>query len=124
MKKELAIEKKLLSLYIKKEYVKCFEYAKECAAKYGSPSSYHYIGLCYFDGLGVSKYESAGFDNFLTAAEKGYVPSMLVVAGIFYDGKFVTQDVEKACFWYKQAAKRGSREGHFKYALFFDQDIN
>lgn len=66
----------------------------------------NYIGVCYLDGLGVSKDPSAVIEWYTKAAEAGNGMAMKNLGATYYWGEpGIPKDYDKAFYWLTKAAK-------------------
>lgn len=80
------------------------------AAEKGSMAALTRLGLCYKNGLGVTKDYVEAAQLFLKAAKGGEAEAMLYLGECYENGQGMGVDNAQARLWYEKAAKAGSRE--------------
>jgi len=68
-------------------------------AQKGDPSAQYALALRYAAGEGVKLSEVDAFRWFSKAAEQGYVPAQSRLGSIYYSGRGVRPDPNRAYFW-------------------------
>ena len=77
------------------------------AAKKGDLLAEIRVGICYSQGIGTERNDSAAFFWYKKAADRGSVESLSYIAYAYQEGLGVSVDKQKAFTLYKQAALRG-----------------
>ena len=67
------------------------------------------LGVRYATGQGVKLSEVEAVRWFSRAAEKGYVPAQAKLGSLYYSGRGVPQDVNRAYFWMVVARLSGDQ---------------
>ena len=67
-------------------------------------------GVSLMNGEGVSRDRAEGFHWLMKAADAGYGPARLELAGCYRNGNGVKKDLEKAMSWYRKAVVSGEDE--------------
>lgn len=86
-----------------------FEQLRQLADK-GDPAAENLLGLHYFQGdakNGVQQDEKEGFRWFSKAAEDGNLPAQAKLGFLYWGGRGVSRDLNKAYFWTVLARARG-----------------
>lgn len=88
-------------------YPLAYKYFQDAIVK-GVASAYHCLGCMYRKGnKGIDKDLHESYKHYLKAAEKGYLPSQIVVAKMLRDGICVEQNDTEMVKWFEQAAIQG-----------------
>lgn len=83
----------------------------ECAEKGYAPSIYK-LGLCYFEGNGVTEDKKEAVRLFKMAAEKGHGYSKHQLGECYRNAKGASYDLDQAWKWYKAGRKQGIEPSH------------
>ena len=100
-------------LHNQKEYKKAFR-RFERYAKEGNVLAMYQVGLCYRDGLGVSKDMLRALFWFKTAGRYGHKDALRNAGYIYEYGLGVNKNVKKAMAYYYEAVNLGSNEAAFE----------
>ena len=65
------------------------------------------LGVCYYNGQGVTQDYKKAFEFYQRAADNGDADAMFNVGNCYYFGRGVTQDYNKAIEFYQRAADKG-----------------
>jgi len=76
-------------------------------ASKGDPVAENALALRYATGQGVKLSEAEAVRWFTKAAEQGYVPAQAKLGSLFYSGRGVPQDLNRAYFWMVVARSSG-----------------
>ncbi|MCD8373140.1 MAG: leucine-rich repeat protein [Clostridia bacterium] len=79
----------------------------------GDASGMFNIGVCYFNGCGVSKDEAIAVEWFLKAAEKGDKKAYYSLGECYSQGVGVEKNNAEAVKWYSKAAEQGNIDACF-----------
>lgn len=102
------IVRKGLQLYKEEKYSQALPYLEK-AAEQNDPIGNYYLGIMYYDGVGVTQDFIKALKYFEKAAE--YTDyAYLWIGRFYYGGKGVTQNYTKAFEYYKKAADVGIKE--------------
>ena len=80
------------------------------AAEKGSMAALTRLGLCYKNGLGVTKDDVEAAQLFLKAAKGGEAEAMLYLGECYENGQGMVRDNVQARMWYEKAARAGRQE--------------
>ena len=75
-------------------------------AQNGNTEALVKLGVCYKEGNGVDRDESAAAQCFYSAAEAGNAAGQYQLGLCYEGGRGVEQDSQAAAYWYQEAAKR------------------
>jgi TPR repeat protein len=70
---------------------------------------------------GVNAAGCQGFNDCKVKAEQGDVQSQASLGWMYDKGKGVSQDYEKAVYWYQKAADQGDANGQLNLGLMYDK---
>ena len=85
------------------------------AAELGLANAQYMLGICYFRGYGVDKYEAVRWCRKAVAQGNSDAQNLL---GCFYrDGIDVPQDSTEAVRWFRKAAIQGQKEAQYNLGL-------
>lgn len=90
------------------------------AAKMGSLISYTYLGRIYTEWDGVEPNPKIGFKYTKYAADHGECHALHNLACLYFTGKFVEVDIEKALSLFKKAANAGDIESLNSIGFVYD----
>ena len=89
------------------------------SADQGYPNALHQIGIMYRDGLGVAR-DFQKMTVFLEKASNlGFVPSLNLLADIYFQGKLVPKNDKKAFELYLKAAELGNGRCQYQVAIMY-----
>lgn len=92
----------------------------------GNVDAKYYLGVCYYEGIGMPQSRTRGEELILSSAQQGNVEAMVYLASIYYAGEPITDDgwfarvlkldsvnakqpnYEEALFWAEKAATFGN----------------
>ena len=78
------------------------------AGKQGNAEAFYNLGLMYSTGKGVQKSNGSAFGFYLKAAQMGHAISQNTIGFAYQYGLLdMTQDYDKAAYWYGKAAEQG-----------------
>ena len=77
-------------------------------AKNGDASAQNQIGVCYFNGLDVSKDYTQAVYWFKKSANQGNMTAQWNLGWCYEKGLGVTKDYTQAVYWYKKSAEQGN----------------
>ena len=80
------------------------------SARQGHAKAQFYLGLCYYDGDGVSMDINEAVEWWQKAAEQGLAEAQFNLGNCYYWGEGVAKDNEKALKWYQKAAAQGNED--------------
>ena len=75
-------------------------------AQNGNTEALVKLGVCYKEGNGVDRDESAAAQCFYSAAEAGNAAGQYQLGLCYEEGRGIKQDSQAAAYWYQEAAKR------------------
>jgi TPR repeat protein len=79
----------------------------KAVAKQGKASAQYCLGVCYKNGLGVSKDLGEAVKWFRKAAEQGDASAQYCLGVCYKNGEGVSKDFEEAVKWFRKAAEQG-----------------
>ncbi|MCH5180405.1 MAG: sel1 repeat family protein [Erysipelotrichales bacterium] len=97
-------------LYFNKNFFVNYKKATEWymkAAEYDNVTAQIYLGICYENGLGVTKDYKRASEWYLKAAEKGDATAQFYLGECYHYGYGVNKDKKQAIEWYTKAAEQG-----------------
>ncbi|MCA3245426.1 MAG: sel1 repeat family protein [Azospirillum sp.] len=83
------------------------------AAQRDWPAAHWRLAKAYATARGVEGSADRALDHLMRAAELGFTPAILDLAGLLDDGRGVVRDREKAFVWYMRAGDLGNTEARF-----------
>ena len=93
-----------------------FKKTKEQAEKGDAIAQYN-LGLCYANGIGVSKDKVEASVWYRKSAEQGHDLAQNNLGALYFNGDGVPRDPINANFWYKKSAEQGCSLGQLNYGL-------
>ena len=93
-----------LSLFAESDSVKKYL----AAAKAGDAYAQYNLGVCYYNGYGVTQDKSQAVYWYRKAADQGHDMAQFNLGVCYYNGYGVTQDKSQAVYWLKKAADQGN----------------
>lgn len=93
-------------------------------------------GLAKLAGENVRKHRTASqeqkldlqtkqwLDNLKQTAQNGSPEAMFELGGYYFQGKYVGYDPQLACYWWTEAANRGSINAQYNLGLLYHGDIS
>ena len=88
---------------------KAFEWFSK-AADGGNIEAEKWLGLCYYNGIGVSKNLGKAYYWYHEAARDGDDDAQYEVAKIYEKGEGIAANSDHAYYWYKKAAEQGNED--------------
>ena len=82
-------------------------------AEAGDARSQYQLGLMHLKGEGVEADAAMALKWFHLAADQGYTPSMVNLAGFYYTGRGTDHDHDEAARLYAIAARQGNAEAQY-----------
>lgn len=80
------------------------------AAALNHPEAQYNLGIAYIEGIGTAYNPQAAAKNFESAANSGIMEAAYNLGLIYENGLLGEMRADKALYWYRKAAKRGSPE--------------
>lgn len=101
-----------------------FEQYKKMAKK-GDVKAQNYIGMCYYNGEGVSQDYEKAVEWFSKAAEQEYDVAQFNLGYCFYKGKGRAKDYTKAFYWFSKAANQGFASAQYRlgHSYFYGEGV-
>ena len=99
-----------------KNYSEAVKYFRK-AAEQGHALSQSYLGVCYYEGNGVSKNESEAVKWYRKAAEQGERTAQFNLGNCYYYGIGVSKDLLESVKWFKRSAEQGVIEAQCKLGV-------
>ena len=75
------------------------------AAEAGNDQAQFFLGLMFYDGIGVQQDYQAAARLMLLSAEQGFANAQHVLGLLYRDGNGVQEDERKAATWQRRAAE-------------------
>lgn len=72
----------------------------------GTPTSFYYLGFCYYFGSIIKKDYQKAYFLFESAANSNHAPSQYQIGRFYENGFGVEIDLKKAMLWYSKAANQ------------------
>ena len=95
----------------------------EAAIEKGDPLGLYLAGILYASGKeGVRRDDQMAFALFQRGADIGYAPTVNALGTLYFNGRAVQKDVQRATELFKQAAEMGFGQGQYNYALQLERD--
>jgi tetratricopeptide (TPR) repeat protein len=91
-------------------YSKAIDELKFVIQVSNNPIALYYLGLCYYNGQGVTRQYSTAVKYFSEAAEKGLTDAQYQLGRCYKFGAGVKRDTSKSKMWLKKAAQNGHIE--------------
>ena len=102
------------------ESVKYFEKASDKEfSVFGNPKAMFFLGLAYYEGLGVLIDFQLAFENFMKAADQQLSDAEFYVAGMFFYGEGIEKNYSKAVKYYKKIVKYKSSDNSYIIESYF-----
>jgi TPR repeat protein len=102
-----------------REAVRCFERGLELAPNHAS--LHFYLGLAYYQGLGVPKADyKRAMDCWRKAAQQGNAEAQNNLGQVYESGNGIEQDYSQAAHWYRKAAARGHVTSLFNLGVMYE----
>ncbi len=92
-------------------------------AEAGDPDAQTNLGVCYFDGDGVSKSTAKAFELFNKAAAQKHAIAQSNVGVCYFLGEGVTLNEENAVKWFQLASGQGNAIGQYNLAKCYREGI-
>ena len=89
-----------------KEAVKWFTKSAEEGDRRGQSL----LGVCYYQGKGVTRDYKEAVKWYTKSAEQGYWNAQCHLGNCYYEGEGVTKDYKEAVHWWMMSANQGSAE--------------
>ena len=103
-------------LYQDKNYIDAFN-CFQIAAEAGNARAQYWMGVCYYNGQGITQNYVEAVKWYRKAAEQGHVPAQRQLGHCYRDGLGVTQDYAEALNLYKKAAEQGTLFAELAYSV-------
>ena len=108
---ELGIE-----CFNKQEYSKAVEHFRK-ASEQGNADAQCWLGVCYYNGYGVTKSYTEAVKWIHKAAEQGNADAQYSLGLCYYSGDGVTQNKTKAVKWIQKAAEQGNADAQYSLGV-------
>ncbi|RCH96966.1 hypothetical protein CU098_004735 [Rhizopus stolonifer] len=100
----------------------------EAASLHHDPAAQYTLGVCYHDGIAVTKDEHAAFrwtamKWYRLAAEQGETVAIYNIGYCYEDGIGVEKDVHEAVKWYRLSAEQGNAFGQNSLGYCYEDGI-
>lgn len=82
-------------------------------AKHGNAKAQNYIGVCYYNGDGVTQDYEKAVEWITKAAKQNDAAAQYNLGYCYYKGKGLSRDYDKAFYWYSKAANQGYASAQF-----------
>ena len=92
-------------------------------AESGNAGDMYFLGMMYWNGIGVKRNNDKASFWFNEAAKKGSPDAQSRVADLYYYGIGINKDIDQAVKWYTEAAKNGNSDAQFKIGLVYYRDL-
>ena len=89
------------------------------AADQGFAPAQHNLGICYSEGIGLTKNPAVAFKWYLKAAEQGYLDAQYRVGGCYLEGHGVPRNNLEGAQWLEKAANRGDVDAQFQLGRYY-----
>ena len=93
------------------------------AAKLNDSIGQFDLGLIFDKGKGQPVDFAKAKDQYLESANNGLSPSMVQLAGIYFNGLDGSTDQEQALYWYKKAADLGNKDALYQLGLLSETGV-
>ena len=104
--------------------MKLFQKLVSYASREGDSGVQHFLGLCYYTGIGVNRDRKEAFKWFMKAAEQNHPKAQLFVGNCYANGIGVeTPDKTEALKWYIKAAEQGEPVAVENVFTYYDKGI-
>lgn len=104
--------------YEKGNYTEAVKYFRE-AAELGHAGAQNTLGLCYYNGIGVTKNMAEAAKWFRKAAEQGHAFAQFSLGQCYAYGVGVTKDAAEAIKWFRKAGEQGLAEAQFLVGSYY-----
>lgn len=103
---------KAKSYYDNQNYTEAVKWWRK-AAQMGHARAQNGLGVCYYNGYGVTKDETEAAKWYLKAAEQGYAQAQYNLGLCYFYALGVRGDNTEATKWYRKAAEQGHANAQF-----------
>lgn len=93
------------------------------SAEKGYPNAMHQLGLMYRDGIGIPRDFTKMAECLQKAADRGFVPSVTLLADVYFQGRLVPRNEEKAFALYLKGAELGNGRCQYQTAEMYRDGI-
>ena len=95
-----------VAMYNKGDYANAVKHYERLAKEEDASAQYN-LGVCYYNGQGVTQDYVEAVAWYRKAAEQGHADAQYNLGYCYYNGQGVTQDYVEAVAWYRKAAEQG-----------------
>ncbi|MDR0537274.1 MAG: sel1 repeat family protein [Tannerellaceae bacterium] len=99
---------------------KDYRYWYEKAEKQGDAYAQNRLGVCYYNGEGVTKDFGQAVHWFEKAEKQGYAYAQYNLGICYYNGNGVTKDYIQAVSWFRKAAEKGDDIAQYELGLCYE----
>lgn len=96
-----------------------FDHCYREATSHNEAKAQNSLGLCYEDGVGVEKNETAAVEWYTKAANQGFADAQLNLGFCYEDGIGVEKNFTAAVEWFTMAANQGHDDAQFGLGDFY-----
>jgi len=89
------------------------------AAGAGDATAAYYIGLMFWEGMGVPRNPATAVSWLASAAERGHSNAQLILGLAYANGDGVIQDFRLAARWMMEAAERGNADAQYHLGSYY-----
>ena len=93
------------------------------SANDGYPNAMHQLGIMYKDGVGTTRDPIKMEEYLIKAADRGFIPSILLLSDLYFQGKLLNKNEEKAFDYSLKAALLGNINSMYKVATMYRDGI-
>ncbi len=104
------------TLFSDKEYIKAVSVCRSASID-GDTAAKYFLGMMYFDGLGLQEDQGMGINLLRSAAYLSHSDAMVRLGFIFWNGELGQKDEAIACDWWERAAGARHAVGLEKYGV-------
>ncbi len=108
--------------YLSEDYQKAVPYFLK-AAEQGHADAQNNLGLCYYNGLGVTQNYTKVVTWYSKAAEQGHADAQFNLGVMYEYGQSVVKNYTKALIWYRKAAEQGHAPAQNSLGLMYGKGL-
>ena len=92
-------------------------------AEAGDAKAQFDLGICYQNGLVVTKDNKEALKWYTKAAERGFAEAQCMLGAWYQNGIVVAEDEKEAMKWYTKAGEQGQADAQYSLGIFYENGI-